>query len=78
MSPLPLSNIFTQTPQVIYHRKRKNQGGLPTCKRSAIKKLLHPYSRSEKTSQVERKRNVFTSKSSLEFGEDVKKTFGFE
>jgi len=26
MSPLPLSNIFTQTPQVIYHRKRKNQG----------------------------------------------------
>ena len=27
---------------VIYHRKRKNQGGLPPCKRSAVKKLHHP------------------------------------
>ena len=25
--PLPLSNIFTQTPQVIYHCKWQNQGG---------------------------------------------------
>jgi hypothetical protein len=46
----------------------------------------NPYSRREKTSQVS-KANVFTSgmkwsdftsKSSLGFGEDVKKTFGFK
>ena len=34
---------------------------MPPFKRSAVKKLHHPYSRREKTSQVERKRNVFTS-----------------
>ena len=26
-----------QFTEIIYHRKRKNQGGLPTCKRSAVK-----------------------------------------
>ena len=93
MSPLPLSNIFTQTPQVIYHRKRKNQGGLPTCKRSAVKRntstrrqaatssvficsadyaVTSKWSVSETSSQAT-KGSDFTSKASLEFGEDVKK-----
>ena len=40
--------------------KNKNQGGLPPCKRSAVKRNTS-IRRQAATSQVERKRNVFTS-----------------
>jgi hypothetical protein len=59
---------------------------LPPFKRSAVKNDTILTRDSEKTSQESEanvftsgmKWSVFTSKSSLEFGEDVKKTFGFE
>ena len=98
--PLPLSNIFTQTPQVIYHRKKKikaacqpvsTAGALlirntSTRRQAATSSVFicsadyavtSKWSVSETSSQAT-KGSGFTSKSSLEFGEDVKKTFGFE
>jgi len=63
----------------------KIQGGLPPFKRSAVKRntSTRRHAATSRAAQADlftsgMKWSVFTSKSSLRLGEDVKKTFGFE